>query len=124
MRLPLTAVLLLGFALPGCELVASFDRDKIPPPKLMRPDASFLPPMPGPDPLDAGANDAALADGAITDASLDSAVGDASSDAAVLDGSAADGSLDGDAQAGDASTPIDAATPLDGGLHDAAVRDL
>ncbi len=98
---PLAALILIS-SLAGCELVASFDRDKIPPPSLMRPDASFVPPKPVED-LDSGSMDAATGDSAVADAGgLDGAVDGAVSPDAALDASL-DGSVDGAVP--DAATP-------------------
>ena len=67
-------------------IIASFDRDKIPPPSLMRPDASFPPPKPVED-IDSGIKDASTGDGAVADGGL--------LDGAVLDGEVPlDGSVD------------------------------
>ncbi len=86
--------LLVVFSLSGCELVASFDRNKIPPPTYMRPDASFIP-KPADDidagPLDASVGDASVSEGGVLDgALLDGAIGDggardAAADAAIVD---------------------------------------
>jgi hypothetical protein len=82
-----TLVLFVGL-LPGCELIASFDRDEIPEPGFMVPDATTLPPdgvieggLPDPD----GGTDAGM------DASVDAGPDasepgmDASSDAGEED---------------------------------------
>ncbi len=111
----LIAVLTLVFALSGCEIVASFDRDKILPAALMRPDGSFIP-IPGDgEPTDGGPSDAgpdaSMADGSLFDASRDGGLPEAS-----LEGGT-------DAQVGDGSTAGDGA-PAEGSAGDAAKRAL
>jgi len=117
MRLSFIAVPMLTLALSGCEIVASFDRDKIPPPTLMRPDASFFPPPGNNDPLDGGPSDASL-DGA-TDATIDSSITDR-----PVEGGMSEASVEGgaDAQVDDGSTPTDA-SPADGSATDASPAD-
>lgn len=88
MTLRLTAILVIVSSITGCELVATFDRDKIPPPALMRPDASFPPVKPEEDldsgPADAG-RDAAVSDGAVTDGAVDGGPTDGAVDGGPLD---------------------------------------
>lgn len=56
MRIRLFAALLVVSSFAGCELVGTFDSDKIPPPELMRPYASF--PVESVDDVDSSSADA------------------------------------------------------------------
>jgi hypothetical protein len=86
-------VVLSLFTLSGCEIIASFDRDKIPAPAFMTPEAGpFTPAPPERDGgrlmmdagfdagMDAGVRDAGRGDASLDDAGLgDASLGDAAS---------------------------------------------
>jgi carboxyl-terminal processing protease len=104
-RLPLLCSLLA--VLQGCELVASFDRDKIPPPGVGMPGVPDDPARDAstPDPMDSGLPDAGM------DAAVDAAAPDAGPDAggdAGADAGATDAGQDAGADAGGDAGPADA----------------
>ncbi len=104
MRLSFAALAVSVALLPACELVASFDRDRIPLPELKRPDASLVV-KPAPRETDGGPGDAAVGD------------------AAVPPDPRLDGGPTMDATVPDAAVGPDGSIAADGGPADSGPRD-